>query len=71
MLSSLVKEHHAKQAVKKEELGKKNDFVFRMHKQFGNDFHGIFMRFSEQNRKEALAASGELTQALVDHLNVG
>lgn len=25
----------------------------------------------EQNRKEAVQASGELTQAMVDHLNVG
>lgn len=25
----------------------------------------------EQKRKEAIAASNELTQALVDHLNVG
>ncbi|XP_055316871.1 biogenesis of lysosome-related organelles complex 1 subunit 1 [Sitodiplosis mosellana] len=45
MLSSLVKDHQAKQAAKREEL--------------------------ENNRKEAIAASSELTQALVDHLNVG
>lgn len=31
----------------------------------------MFNAFSEHHRKEAIAASGELTQALVDHLNVG
>ncbi|KAL1491539.1 hypothetical protein ABEB36_012121 [Hypothenemus hampei] len=45
MLSSMVKEHHAKQNVRKE--------------------------IQESKRKEACAAAGELTQALVDHLNVG
>ncbi|CAA9998049.1 unnamed protein product [Nesidiocoris tenuis] len=45
MLSSLVKEHHAKQLSKKEA--------------------------QEGKRKEALTAASSLTQALVDHLNVG
>nr|CAD7396851.1 unnamed protein product [Timema cristinae] len=45
MLSSLVKEHQAKQAGRKE--------------------------IQEQKRKEAMAAANNLTQALVDHLNVG
>ncbi|XP_068082381.1 biogenesis of lysosome-related organelles complex 1 subunit 1 isoform X3 [Anabrus simplex] len=45
MLSSLVKEHQIKQAVRKEK--------------------------QEQKRKEAVAAANNLTQALVDHLNVG
>jgi len=45
MLSSLLKDHQAKQAAKKEQ--------------------------QEQLRKDALNAAGELTDALVDHLNVG
>jgi len=45
MLSSLVKEHQARQSVRKEE--------------------------QEVKRKEALEAGTELTNALVDHLNVG
>ncbi|KAH1009607.1 biogenesis of lysosome-related organelles complex 1 subunit 1 [Dendroctonus ponderosae] len=45
MLSSMVKEHHAKQSVKKE--------------------------IQESKRKEACAAASDMTQALVDHLNVG
>uniref|UniRef100_A0A224XPM4 Biogenesis of lysosome-related organelles complex 1 subunit 1 n=1 Tax=Panstrongylus lignarius TaxID=156445 RepID=A0A224XPM4_9HEMI len=45
MLSSLVKEHHAKQLARKE--------------------------IQEEKRKEAIAAASNLTQALVDHLNVG
>lgn len=34
-------------------------------------FMCIFNLFPEQKRKEAIASSNELTQALVDHLNVG
>lgn len=45
MLSSMVKEHQAQQAVKKE--------------------------IQETKRKEACNAASDLTQALVDHLNVG
>uniref|UniRef100_A0A0K8TS14 Biogenesis of lysosome-related organelles complex 1 subunit 1 n=1 Tax=Tabanus bromius TaxID=304241 RepID=A0A0K8TS14_TABBR len=45
MLSSMVKEHQAKQSQRKEE--------------------------QEAKRKEAIESSNELTQALVDHLNVG
>ncbi|KAF6209926.1 hypothetical protein GE061_015680 [Apolygus lucorum] len=45
MLSSLAKEHHAKQLARKEA--------------------------QEEKRKEALTAASNLTQALVDHLNVG
>lgn len=45
MLSSMVKEHQARQAQRKEE--------------------------QEIRRKEAIESSNELTQALVDHLNVG
>ncbi|KAK3917614.1 Biogenesis of lysosome-related organelles complex 1 subunit 1 [Frankliniella fusca] len=45
MLSSLVKDHQSKQAVRKER--------------------------QEQKRKDAIAAANNLTQALVDHLNVG
>ncbi|XP_046390539.1 biogenesis of lysosome-related organelles complex 1 subunit 1 [Ischnura elegans] len=45
MLSSLVKEHHVKQAARKE--------------------------LQESKRKEAVEAANNLTQALVDHLNVG
>jgi len=45
MLSSMVKEHQAKQSSRKE--------------------------IQENKRKEAVAAASDLTQALVDHLNVG
>ncbi|XP_055923783.1 biogenesis of lysosome-related organelles complex 1 subunit 1 [Eupeodes corollae] len=45
MLNSMVKEHQARQAKRKEE--------------------------QEIRRKEAIESSNELTQALVDHLNVG
>ncbi|CAH4026865.1 biogenesis of lysosome-related organelles complex 1 subunit 1 [Pieris brassicae] len=45
MLSSLVKEHQAKQAAKR--------------------------TTQEQKRKECISAANDLTQALVDHLNVG
>ncbi|KAG7308610.1 biogenesis of lysosome- organelles complex 1 subunit 1 [Plutella xylostella] len=45
MLSSLIKEHQARQTAKK--------------------------ITQEQKRKEAIAAANDLTQALVDHLNVG
>ncbi|XP_059607938.1 biogenesis of lysosome-related organelles complex 1 subunit 1 [Phlebotomus argentipes] len=45
MLSSMLKEHQAKQGARKEE--------------------------QDQRRKAAIASSNELTQALVDHLNVG
>jgi hypothetical protein len=31
----------------------------------------FFFLFTEQKRKEAVAAANSLTQALVDHLNVG
>jgi hypothetical protein len=31
----------------------------------------IILFFTEQKRKEAVAAANSLTQALVDHLNVG
>lgn len=31
----------------------------------------ILYYFTEQKRKEAFAAANDLTQALVDHLNVG
>lgn len=34
-------------------------------------FHSRIHIFAEQKRKEAIASSNELTQALVDHLNVG
>lgn len=67
MLSSLVKDHQTKQAIKKEELGKKDThFDFNW-----NSFGSFANQFSEHHRKEAVAASSELTQALVDHLNVG
>ncbi|XP_017773207.1 PREDICTED: biogenesis of lysosome-related organelles complex 1 subunit 1 [Nicrophorus vespilloides] len=45
MLSSMVKEHHQKQVVRKE--------------------------LQESKRKDACAAASDLTQALVNHLNVG
>ncbi|XP_022113853.1 biogenesis of lysosome-related organelles complex 1 subunit 1 [Pieris rapae] len=45
MLSSLVKEHQAKQSAKR--------------------------ATQEQKRKECISAANDLTQALVDHLNVG
>ncbi|XP_065200050.1 biogenesis of lysosome-related organelles complex 1 subunit 1 [Planococcus citri] len=45
MLTSLVKEHHAKQSARKEK--------------------------QEAKRKEAIAAANDLTQALVEHLNLG
>lgn len=45
MLSSIIKEHQAKQAARKE--------------------------IQEIKRKEAVQAANNLTQALVDHLNVG
>ena len=37
----------------------------------GSFFHITHAYFPETRRKEALAASNELTTALVDHLNVG
>ncbi|XP_076046791.1 biogenesis of lysosome-related organelles complex 1 subunit 1 isoform X2 [Oratosquilla oratoria] len=45
MLSSMIKEHQAKQQARKEE--------------------------QERRRKDAIQAANDLTQALVDHLNVG
>jgi len=45
MLSTLVKEHQARQGVRKE--------------------------VQEKKKKEALSAANKLTEALVDHLNVG
>lgn len=70
MLSSLVKDHQAKQAIKKEELGKSNKNISIW---IGNSekMHWTKTILTEHHRKEAVAASGELTQALVDHLNVG
>ncbi|XKL65745.1 hypothetical protein PGB90_009165 [Kerria lacca] len=45
MLSRLLKEHHVKQAARKEK--------------------------QENKRKEAIAAANDITQALVEHLNLG
>lgn len=75
MLSSMVKDHYAKQAIKKEELGKNHCIensrldLKRLICNFVN-FHFEKIK-TDHHRKEAVAASGELTQALVDHLNVG
>lgn len=71
MLSSLVKEHHAKQLTRKEIQGKFSVSVSRENK---NKWIIIWLRvkfFLEEKRKEAIAAASNLTQALVDHLNVG
>lgn len=70
MLSSLVKEHQAKQAVKRDELGKIGNHCINSIRCLEELLTPTFFS-SENNRKEAIAASSELTQALVDHLNVG
>lgn len=72
MLSTIVKEHQTKQAVRKERQGKRwvfnlmvNIYLFHLPK---------FVKTcdsTEQKRKEAVQAASNLTQALVDHLNVG
>lgn len=66
MLSSMLKEHQARQAVRKEEQGKTIYTNQTGIKRFKNKYP-----ITEVKRKEAIAASNELTQALVDHLNVG
>lgn len=73
MLSSIVKEHQSKQAARKERQGTIlhliyyfNAFLLQRKKKY---FEILF--FTEQKRKEAVQAASNLTQALVDHLNVG
>lgn len=68
MLSSMIKDHQAKQNVRKEEQGNK---LFGLQVNFiqNNGLHNHLT--VEIKRKEAIASSNELTQALVDHLNVG
>lgn len=66
MLSSLLKEHQAKQAAKKDTRGK-IDFQSRIR----TKIYRIAFILKEELRKEALTAAGNLTDALVDHLNVG
>lgn len=63
MLSSMVKEHQAKQATRKEQQGK--DKLRILYGKLKSNW------ISEQKRKEAIDAANELTEALVDHLNVG
>lgn len=66
MLSSMVKEHHAKQVKRKQEQGIEN---FMEIISFNSVNENIF--FLEIKRKEAIEASNDLTKALVEHLNVG
>jgi len=69
MLSSLVKEHHSKQSAHKERQG-------LFHKLSSDAPAARILSYlvsllTEQKRKEAIGAANNLTQALVDHLNVG
>lgn len=64
MLSSMVKDHMAKQSAVKEVQG--NDYLM-----IQNEILNEKKIFVETKRKEACAAASQLTQALVDHLNVG
>ncbi|KOX69308.1 Biogenesis of lysosome-related organelles complex 1 subunit 1 [Melipona quadrifasciata] len=57
MLSAIVKEHQSKQAARKE------------RQELQTTTLNIIL--TEQKRKEAVQAANNLTQALVDHLNVG
>lgn len=74
MLSTIVKEHQGKQAIRKERQG-----VCLMCVYISVRFAiNIIMKIKiinlftlEQKRKEAVQAANNLTQALVDHLNVG
>lgn len=70
MLSSLVKDHQAKQAIRKEEQGKLTSSIANIYDSSRVHLPNTF-NFAEHKRKEAVVASSELTQALVDHLNVG
>lgn len=68
MLSSMIKEHQVKQNVRKEEQGKQMIWIAQILKKtiiYKKHFT------TEIKRKEAIASSNELTQAIVDHLNVG
>lgn len=70
MLSSLLKEHQAKQTANKETRGK--FLTFYLIKPFGVSITVFTCLFLiDELRKEALVAAGNLTDALVDHLNVG
>lgn len=64
---SMVKEHQSKQVVKKENQGKFSHILYALQKiiQICDEF------FVEIKRKGACAAANLMTQALVDHLNVG
>lgn len=75
MLSSLVKEHQAKQAVRKESQGMYFFIHYYtsllMYKYLNNCFHTKCVLLPDIKRKEAVNAANELTNALVEHLNVG
>lgn len=60
----MVKEHNVKQGFKKEAQGKYFNFKSLINITY-------LITLLEAKRKEACAAAGDLTQALVDHLNVG
>lgn len=72
MLSAIVKEHQNKQAARKERQGNSQSLVYvnglgRIVESCANSNVDL----TEQKRKDAVQAASNLTQALVDHLNVG
>lgn len=67
MLSSMVKEHQLKQSRRKEEQGARYQRNYLVDLTIST----ICTFFPESRRKETVEAANELTQALVDHLNVG
>lgn len=73
MLARLVKEHHAKQSARKEKQGNLiNMYNFLINLGIGLTlFRSFPFCFIEVKRKEAIAAANDLTQALVEHLNLG
>lgn len=85
MLSSIVKEHQVKQSARKESQGKNrlskyieieqqllNYYYYYLHVNVNILIvHPINNRLIDVKRKEAVTAANELTNALVEHLNVG
>lgn len=72
MLSAIVKEHQGKQSARKERQGKPRSFVDNWFFVRLIAYHEELSYVkTEQKRKEAVQAANNLTQALVDHLNVG
>lgn len=72
MLSAIVKEHQNKQAARKERQGNSQCLIYV--NQLGRIIESCVnsnVVLTEQKRKDAVQAASNLTQALVDHLNVG